>query len=40
MDYIFEEDVEPTWLTKQRENAMLAEAAYDKNEKIVYRECE
>ena len=34
----FEEDIEPPWLAKQRENAKLAEAAYNKNEKILYKE--
>ena len=37
MDYEFEEDVEPTWLIKQREDAKLAESAYSKNEKILYK---
>jgi len=37
-NYDFEEDIEPTWLIKQREDALLAEKAYSKNEKIVYKE--
>ena len=38
MDYEFEEDIEPTWLIKQREDALLAEKAYAKNEKVIYKE--
>ena len=38
INYEFEEDIEPTWLIKQRENAKLAEAAYNKNEKPLYKE--
>jgi len=38
MDYEFEEDIEPTWLVKQREDALLTEKAYAKNEKIIYKE--
>ena len=38
MDYEFEEDDEPTWLTKQREDAKLTEASYAKNEKVIYKE--
>lgn len=34
----FEEDIEPSWLVKQREDAKLAEAAYNKNEKTLYKE--
>ena len=34
----FEEDIEPTWLVKQREDALLAEKAYLKNEKVIYKE--
>ena len=34
----FEEDEEPTWLIKQREDAKFAEEAVLKNEKIVYKE--
>jgi len=34
----FEEDIEPTWLAKQREDALLTEKAYLKNEKTVYKE--
>jgi len=34
----FEEDNEPPWLTKQREDAKLTEAAYNKNEKVLYKE--
>ncbi len=37
-EYEFEEDAEPTWLVKQREDALLAEKNYSKNEKIVYKE--
>lgn len=37
MNYEFEEDEEPTWLVKQREDALFAEAAYAKNEKIIYK---
>ena len=29
----FEEDLEPTWLAKQREDALATEKAYLKNEK-------
>ncbi len=36
MDYDFEEDIEPTWLTKQKEDALFAEKAYAKNEKLLY----
>ena len=38
MDYDFEEDEEPTWLVKQREDAKIAESSFEKNEKIVYKE--
>ena len=38
MDYEFEEDLEPTWLIKQREDALSAENAYAKKEKILYKE--
>jgi len=38
MDYEFEEDVEPTWLVKQREDALFAEKAYAKGEKVPYKE--
>ena len=34
----FEEDIEPTWLVKQREDALLTEKAYLKNEKVIYKE--
>jgi len=34
----FEEETEPSWLTKQREDAAEAEAALLKNEKTLYRE--
>lgn len=34
----FEEDFEPTWLTKQKEDALLTEKAYLKNEKVIYKE--
>jgi len=37
MDYDFEEDEEPSWLAKQREDAKLAEETYFKNEKVVYK---
>jgi len=33
----FEEDEEPTWLTKQREDALLAQKAYEKNAKIIHK---
>ncbi|QFR50307.1 hypothetical protein FJR48_11460 [Sulfurimonas lithotrophica] len=33
----FEEDEEPTWLVKQREDAKLTEEAYLKNEKLTYK---
>ncbi len=38
IDYEFEEDIEPTWLVKQREDALSAEKAYAKNEKVIYKE--
>ena len=38
MDYEFEEDEEPTWLIKQREDALLTEASFAKNRKIIYKE--
>jgi len=34
----FEEDKEPTWLTKQREDAEFAQKSYEKNDKILYKE--
>jgi len=34
----FEEDIEPTWLTKQKADALLTEKAYLKNEKVIYKE--
>ena len=37
MSYEFEEDEEPTWLVKQREDAKLAEEAFEKNEKVVQK---
>ena len=37
MNYEFEEDIEPTWLVKQREDALLAEESYAKNKKIIYK---
>ena len=37
MDYEFEEDIEPSWLTKQKEDALLAEQAYSKKEKVTYK---
>ncbi len=38
VNYQFEEDIEPTWLTKQKEDAILAEEKYNKNEKTVYKQ--
>jgi len=38
MDYEFEEDTEPTWLVKQREDALLTESAYAQKKKIIYKE--
>ncbi len=38
MDYEFEEDIEPSWLIKQREDALLAEASFAKNKKVIYKE--
>ena len=38
MSYEFEEDEEPTWLVKQREDALAAEEACKLNEKITYKE--
>jgi transposase-like protein len=38
MNYDFEEDIEPPWLTKQNTDAKLAELAYNKNEKVLYKE--
>ena len=38
IDYEFEEASEPTWLVKQREDALLAEKAFAKNEKTLYKE--
>ncbi len=37
MSMEFEEDNEPLWLLKQREDALLAEQALEYKEKIVYR---
>lgn len=34
---LFEEDEEPSWLVKQREDAKFAEEACLKNEKITYK---
>ena len=34
----FEEDTEPSWLIKQREDALFAEQAYQANEKVTYQE--
>jgi len=34
----WEEDPEPTWLVKEREDALYAEQAYAKNEKVIYSE--
>ncbi len=36
MSDTFEEDDEPTWLIKQREDALLTEKAFDTKEKISY----
>jgi len=36
--YAFEEDDEPSWLTKQKEDALLVEAAFHANEKVLYKE--
>lgn len=33
----FEEDIEPTWLIKQREDALLAEAAFKRREETAQR---
>ena len=33
----FEEDIEPTWLIKQKEDALIAEQNANKNEKIIYK---
>ncbi len=33
----FEEDIEPSWLAKQRADAKFAEEASAKNEKILYK---
>lgn len=33
----FEEDAEPTWLIKQREDARITEEAYAKGEKTLYK---
>lgn len=33
----FEEDEEPTWLSKQREDALQAEKNYEKKEKLSYK---
>jgi len=38
IDYEFEEDIEPSWLIKQREDAKIAEDNFSKNEKITYKE--
>ena len=35
--YEFEEDEEPSWLIKQREDALLAEKSFDKKEKVLYK---
>jgi hypothetical protein len=34
----FEEDIEPPWLTKQKEDAKIAEKRYNKDEKTTYIE--
>ncbi len=36
----FEEDTEPSWLLKQRDDALVAEEALAHKEKIVYKEGE
>lgn len=36
--YEFEEDEEPSWLIKQREDALFAEEAFHANEKVLYKE--
>ncbi|WP_304543055.1 hypothetical protein [Sulfurimonas microaerophilic] len=33
----FEEDLEPSWLVKQKEDAKLAEESYAQNKKTVYK---
>ncbi|QOP40970.1 hypothetical protein [Sulfurimonas marina] len=33
----FEEDLEPSWLIKQKEDAKLAEESYAQNKKIIYK---
>lgn len=38
MDYDFQEDIEPPWLTKQKADAKLAEELYNQNEKVPYKE--
>ena len=38
MNYEFEEDDEPSWLKKQREDALLAEESFSKHEKKIYKE--
>ncbi|NOQ30475.1 MAG: hypothetical protein GQ570_05055 [Helicobacteraceae bacterium] len=38
MDDDFEEDIEPSWLLKERENALLTEKAFCENKKIIYVE--
>lgn len=35
-DCEFEEDIEPPWLIKQREDALITEKNYSKNDKISY----
>ena len=37
-DYEFEEDEEPSWLIKQREDALSAQEAFLKSEKHPYKE--
>jgi hypothetical protein len=34
----FEEDLEPTWLVKQREDALKTETLYNRNEKVLLKE--
>ena len=38
LNYEFEEDLEPTWLTKQREDALLTENSYKQNKKTLLKE--
>jgi len=36
-DYEFEEDLEPSWLTKQKADALSAESSYNQNEKTIFK---